>query len=139
MVIPRRILVCLAAACVAVVGLQDPASADQRWVFYNNGGLTRAIGGVDGGQGAAAANDAWFAFYAEKTTSMGTCALTQIAYTGSDGWETWELDCVPGGGGQSSILHVGTTAVFARACILFSGGALACGPAVAVHDDGTPA
>jgi hypothetical protein len=125
--------------CLVVVAMQSPASAGSAWVFYDNGGITRAYGSGNGGQGAGAANDGEYIFYAEKRTSMGAWALTQVAGTGIPGWMDVAFDGSHGGGGSTSPwLSIGPTALFIRACIQFEGGALACGPAEPIYDDGAP-
>jgi hypothetical protein len=132
-----RVLVGLVVVCSVLLGLQNPASANQVFVVYKTAGVNQTIGAVNGGQGAAAANDGWYLFYSEKVTRDGIFAETQIAYTGSDGWEVWGADGSAGNGGETFLSHPGVNALFIRTCLLFSGGARACGPAVAAYDDGT--
>jgi hypothetical protein len=135
---PGRVLVGFVVVCSALLGLQNPASANQVFVVYAPGGVNQTIGAVNGGQGAAAKNDGWYLFYSEKVTHNGIFAETQIAYSGSDGWEVWGADGSAGNGGETSLGFVGVNALFVRTCLLFStDGSHACGPAVAAYDDGT--
>ena len=121
-----RVAVGMALACGALLGLQDPASAQPLLITHAN-----SVGAVNGGTTPGAAWDGYYQVYA--FADSGNCAILQ-AYLAGD-WTWAAVDCIHDEDGVTTLLHSGTSVLIVRLCQ--AGATPTCSSTRYAYDDGT--